>query len=138
MLSLCGSLAAWGTLVIGAQFDHGSNSAVPIGAIATLLAPSLGQWYAGETLSRGFRTRLIGAGVMVAVAIPAISCVDECSPSRLLEAAFYTGLGVYIVGTLDDIVSAPNAARDAQSQRSVALAPMIRRGGSGLVLTAQF
>jgi hypothetical protein len=120
-----------------AGFAFASGMAA-IGAIATLLAPSLGQWYAGETLSRGFRTRLIGAGVMVAVAIPAISCVDECSPSRLLEAAFYTGLGVYIVGTLDDIVSAPNAARDAQSQRSVALAPMIRRGGSGLVLTAQF
>lgn len=138
MLSFCGSLAAWSTLLVGAQFDHGNNPAVPLGAVATLLAPSFGRWYAGEAFSRGFRTRLVGAGVMIAAAIPALSCEDECSPGGPLQVVFYTGIGLYLFGTLDDIFTVPSTARPAPSHRSVALAPMIHRGGSGLVLTAQF
>jgi len=73
LMSFGGSLGAWTTLLVGANLDHGNNPAVPLGFVATLLAPSFGQWYAGNSFSRGLRTRLIGAGVMVAAAIPALS-----------------------------------------------------------------
>jgi hypothetical protein len=74
---------------------------------ATLFAPSFGHWYAGDSFSRGFRTRLIGAGVMVAAAIPALSCDEDCNPAGPLAVAFYAGVGHYLYGTLDDIITAP-------------------------------
>ena len=65
-------------------------------------------------------------------------CEDECTPT-LPEGMAVTGLVLYAVGTVDDIVTAPGEAQRYNHRfQNVAIVPMIRRDSSGLMLTGRF
>jgi len=132
-------LASWSLLFAAASAHHDNSAILPIAALGTVLAPSFGHWYSGELMSRGSWVRLLGLGIAVAAAIPAFQCSEDCRQSKLIEGAALAGVGLYIAGTVDDIVTAPGAARAANQRRhSIALVPMVRRDRAGLLLSARF
>lgn len=83
--------------------------------------------------------QLPDAATLVFDAYEGFQCSEDCNFSAALKDSLYVGIGLYLVGTLDDIATAPGAARAAnQRHRDIALAPMIRRDTSGLMLTGRF
>ena len=152
-------LALWTTIggvAAGTAFAaSGAGEGVLLGAVALIVAPSLGHFYAGETGHGVWMSVGRGALAFLAVgslAVGAFQCFDlglgersePCEPSSVpfvLAAVFATGavgMAVY------DIVDAPDAARRTQERSrkrttNFSLAPAIHPGGgAGLVMATTF
>jgi hypothetical protein len=143
-LSLGGTAASWTLIAVAADMDHrGSSKAgsiATIGAFGTLLAPSFGHWYARSPVTRGLGMRLAGASAVFLGVMIAIGC-DGCSGSgvNLPLVLALTGTGLYIGGTIDDIVTAPGKARRYNHRfQDVTVVPMIHRDNSGFMITGRF
>jgi hypothetical protein len=147
--SLGGTLGSYTLVVVGA--NAGSGPAVAIGSVGTLLAPSFGHWYAGHGFSRGLAMRLLGASALFAGSLLAFASLgsdpsDEGSSEHgndgLIVGALLVGGGLWIGGTIDDIVTAPKFARRANVKRHAlagyAVMPTLQHGGAGLALVASF
>lgn len=138
MWSLGGTLVSWGALVTAVPL--GNSGLTTLGAVGTLVGPSFGHFYAGG-LGRGLGARLLGGLLVVAAAASVIhdDCEDDCHVAASTRAELYTGLGLYLAGTLYDIATAPGAARGAhEKSRGVAVVPMVQRGGGGALLSGRF
>jgi hypothetical protein len=148
-LSLGGTAASWTLLVVGAKMGHndetGGNNGGAGAALATagvfgvVFAPSFGHWYAHKIGTRGLGLRLAGTGVLALALMIAIGCDGECTSAWPTEGGALLGAGLFVVGTLDDIASATSAARHYNHRfDGLAIAPLIRRDGGGIVLGARF
>jgi hypothetical protein len=135
MLSVGGTAASWTVLLVAGSIDHGNNFVVPLAGISLVLAPSFGHWYAGTPFTGWFGLR---AAALVPVMIAATSC-GECDPPSSLG---WIALALYAAGTIGDIATAPADVRRHNEKRrmlrDLAVAPMIHRGGGGIVLGARF
>jgi hypothetical protein len=133
-LSVGGTAASWTVLLVAGSIDHGNNFVVPLAGISLVLAPSFGHWYAGTPFTGWFGLR---AAALVPVMMAATSC-GECDTSNL----GWIALALYAVGTVGDIATTPADVRrhneDRGRLRDLAVAPMIHRGGGGIVLGARF
>jgi len=111
------------------------------GVVGTLVAPSLGHWYAGKPFTRGLKTRLLGVGIAAAGALLfADACLAEgCSRAAELPGQIVMAAGgvAYLVGTVDDLSSVRRAVRES-NRRQLALTPIPVRSGGGLALVGQF
>jgi hypothetical protein len=140
-LSLGGTAVSWTMLIAGLKANDDNPAAdriAEIGAFGTLFAPTLGHWYAREIVTRGLGLRLAGLGALMFGTILVLGCEDECS-SWPLEGALLLGTGLYVAGTIDDVATAPGAARRYNQRFSgLAIAPMIRRDAAGVMLGARF
>lgn len=116
LLAVGGTLASWTTLLVAANTGHGNNGVASYAALSTLLAPSFGHWYAGTPVTGWLGLRI---AAVVGVVIALERCEDECD-----------------IATTGADVRRHNAER--RMLRDLAVAPMIRRGGGGLVLGARF
>ncbi|HEY0482731.1 MAG TPA: hypothetical protein VGD37_34655 [Kofleriaceae bacterium] len=141
-LSLGGTAMSWTILIAGLKADDGNPAAgriAEIGAFGTLFAPTLGHWYAREIGTRGLGLRLAGVGALMFGAILVLGCEDECGSSGPAAGALLLGAGLYVAGTIDDIATAPSAARRYNQRFSgLAIVPMVRRDAAGVVLGARF
>jgi hypothetical protein len=143
-LSLGGTLASWTLIGVATNTDNqGSNTGriAAIGAFGTLLAPSFGHWYARSFFTRGLALRLAGALSAFLGAAGAFAECDDCSNSgtTLPVGLLLVGAGLYIGGTIDDIVTAPGDVRRYNHQfENVTIAPMIRSDSRGLMITGRF
>ena len=140
-LSLGGTVASWALLIAGGETNNGTMSG--IGALGTLLAPSLGHWYAHQALTRGLGLRVLGATAgMVGFALVLDHLFDETSSNNddgTAGALLLVGAGLYVAGTVDDIATAGAAARKYNSRfENVSLMPMLQHGGGGFSLTGRF
>ncbi|HEX7836096.1 MAG TPA: hypothetical protein VF469_01470 [Kofleriaceae bacterium] len=143
LLSLAGTLASWTFLFTVPPRFEGDNGkvelALAIGASGTLLGPSLGHWYAHSYATRGLGLRLAGAGVFALALAASSRCEDDCNTSGPITGAALLALGLYIGGSLDDLVTAPgDARRYNQRFQSLAVVPMVRPDSGGLLLTGRF
>jgi hypothetical protein len=134
LLAVGGTLAAWTTLLVAANTDHGNNGVASFAALSTLFAPSFGHWYAGTPVTGWLGLRI---AAVVGELIALERCEDECN----LAPVAYAALALYAVGTIGDIATTSADVRRHNAERrmlrDLAVAPMIHRGG-GLVLGARF
>ena len=134
-LAVSGTLASWTTLLVAANTGHGQNAVAPLAAVSTLLAPSLGHWYAGTPFTGwlGLRAAVVAGGFYLAS-----RCDVECDFTQV----GYVALALYAIGTLGDIATAPADVRrhneERRMLRDLAVVPMIQRGAGGIVLGARF
>jgi hypothetical protein len=149
-LSLGGTALSWG-LMIGAMVipDDGSGVTALMGtagAVGSVFAPSFGHWYADTYATRGLMLRLGGmagalAGALVALAEDPISFGHDDPPTApndpvIGPAIAIVGAGMFVAGTIDDIVTAPRRVRRMNREREagVSLAPMVTQRSAGLAL----
>jgi hypothetical protein len=87
-----------------------------VGGIAAFVGPSLGHAYSGRVWNRGLGIRLAGlATALVGVGLVMSACSDGCGHAQGTASAggglFIGGGIVYVVGVIDEISGAPDAAR---------------------------
>ncbi|MBP6837611.1 MAG: hypothetical protein KA190_09925 [Kofleriaceae bacterium] len=106
------AMVAWGTAAPGSAAGQTLGW---VGAGSALIAPSLGQWYAGEGFTTGLGLRLGGASMGAVGAIGLMRCaersgdvVPSCPGSMLLLVG---ASGLVLTGVIHDIATAPRAAR---------------------------
>lgn len=148
-LSIGVTLAGFALGGIGASLDDNDAPAevsaglIVAGAAAAALGPSVGHWYAGDLWSRGLATRLVGATAALggfALLIDASLC-EDCAADHGDLGAVVFGLGVtaIVVGTIDDIVTAPGAARRHNAAgRRVTVTPTLSPRQAGLAVAGTF
>jgi len=150
MIAVGGTAASYGMVVFGARMEgEGSSGArrtiVGIGALGTLIAPSAGRWYAGSGGLRGLGLRIGGLGTAVlAVAALLGECGlfsgESCHPGGAVVLGV-AATGLYLAGTIDDIVMAPrDARRHNERPHHVTVVPLVRPDdhGFGLAAAARF
>lgn len=160
--SLGGTIASYG-LIFGAGFansggggDSVAGTIGTIGSFGIFLAPSFGHWYAGKYWTRGLAFRLGSIGVLfggLIVALMASDCPlfggghgdsEPCDDSRAEAVLIGTGIataGMFIYGTVDDIVDAPRRVRRhnaAIQSLQFSLAPLRMRDAGGLALVGRW
>jgi hypothetical protein len=144
-LSLGGTAASWAMLGVGASMDSGSatqTTLVSVGLVGTLLAPAAGHWYAHSFVTRGTVLRVAGAAsAVVGVGMAFGECFlrEDCN-AGVAGAIIILGAGVFVGGTLDDIISAPFKARRYNERRlqGVTIAPVVQHDSAALLLSGRF
>ncbi|MBL8623286.1 MAG: hypothetical protein JNK64_18385 [Myxococcales bacterium] len=149
-LSVGVTLAGVGLVGLGWNALDSAASTGPVpevllgaGVAAVGLGPTVGHWYAGRVMTRGLATRLAGTAAVLggAALLIADSACDDCERPDVSAGDLLMGLGVaaIVVGTVDDIVSAPGAARRTNAaQRRVTVTPTISPRQAGLAVAGTF
>ena len=147
-IALGGTVASYGLLVLSANLDgdSGARSVMTItGAFGVMFAPSAGRWYAGSRSWRGVGLRAAGLGTaVIAAAVLLSECglfsEHNCNPTGgtvlLVGAA-----GLWVGGTLDDIIMAPRDARHHNEQlHQLTVVPLVQPNSRslGLGIAARF
>lgn len=140
-ISVGSTAASWALLAVAVTRDSNSyrGPMAVVGALGTVLAPSFGHWYAGSRPLRGLALRLAGLATLVGVGVlVAAQCDDECS-SAAGGVVLIGGAGLYLAGTIDDVVRIPGAVRRYnEGLRGVTVVPAIQRDGGGLLIVGRF
>jgi hypothetical protein len=145
-LSFGATVASWTVLGAGISMEqHNSQGAryvFGIGALSTTFAPTIGHWYARRGATRGLGLRLAGA---VAVAIGfrlAVACEEDCPAgySAAFALLLFGGAGLHIAGTIDDVATAPRAARRYNARHERIVVPVVNpaMGSFGLAFSGRF
>jgi len=145
-LSLGGTIASYALLIGGAaSADNGGagTAMATVGAVGVWFAPAFGHWYAGTIATRGLGIRAAGGGVAMIGLVWALSeCPilgDHCDDTTDAELVMLGGLGLFIYGTIDDIVTAPGRVREHNRRLGgLAIVPTIQPGGGGLTLAGRW
>lgn len=128
------ALAAGGTAVglagvyLGAQMREGGDAPIMfMGAVATIIAPSAGAWYAEDTyrFTPGMGVRILGALVMAFGYANAVdrACESDSActlPIRTRESDATLGVGAALVvgGAIWDIATAGRYANEANARNA--------------------
>jgi len=157
-LSLGGTVGSYGLWIGAAALATSSNSRIAgtlgsAGVVGTVIAPGFGHWYAGKYFTRGLGLRLGGVGVAfigLLVAIGGCPLFDgghgdetdsDCGNPGPGAALALLGAGMWVGGTVDDIIQAPrrvNRINAARNEASYALTPLLRHDSAGLALVGAF
>jgi len=137
-LSLGGTVASYALLIVGGATDN--PTAGTVGAIGAMVAPSLGHWYSHHYLTRGMGLRLAGVGASFLGLVMAIDSIDsETDNGDGAALMLLAGAGLFVAGTVDDIATAPSAAREYNHRfEDVQLVPMMNAHGAGVGLVGRF
>jgi len=153
LLSLGGTIASYAALIgasgiaadseevpnAGAS-DNAINTAmwglVIVGGVGLVVAPSLGHWYAGKYIPRGMWMRLASL-VAVAGGIGMQFAPGEEIPTAGV-LPIIVGVGLFLSGTVDDIITAPLRARRYKRERGVVITPLVTQSSAGLALSGRF
>jgi hypothetical protein len=142
-LSLGGTIGAYTLAAVSAD-KHGDNAVTlqTVAAFGTFFAPSLGHWYAHSFLTRGLGVRAAGVGVAFAGALLAFSecplfADTHCDPTGA-DALVVIGAGLYVAGTIDDIVTAPGKARAYNHRTEISVVPLVRKDSGGVAIVGRF
>jgi hypothetical protein len=146
-LSLGATVAGYVSL---AAADNAGDSAGPalaiVGVGAVALGPSFGHFYQGDIWTRGLGVRLAGSAAMI-VGLSTIDwvCFENCdhSDDSFGEMMMIGGLAAFAIGSADDIISAPFAARHRNALRhqrllNLTVVPRVSGKDAGLVVAGRF
>lgn len=150
-LSIGVTVAGVGLVALGGaaidDIDAPSEAAAGLivaGVAAAAVGPTTGHWYAHDAWTRGLATRLGGAAAIAAGFGMMDTMCDDRDPCGGVDdtvgtALFALGVTAIVVGTIDDIVTAPGAARRHNAaQRRVTVAPMVSPQQAGLAVAGTF
>jgi hypothetical protein len=143
LLSAGATVASWSVMLAAASDDSGrSDSLVLVGALGTLVAPSLGHWYARDYLTAGMGLRAVGAAAMIGGVFAAFDDLfEDDRDDSAADTAIVLGVIAYGAGTIYDIATAGRAAQRYNDQRHhLALAPVVNptTGSYGVALGGRF
>lgn len=138
-LSVGGTLGAYGLFAGGAALGSRSDVArgvAVIGGFAVIVAPSFGHWYAGRIGTRGMAVR--AAAVPVALITLLIGIAPGSTASRefhrnLLIGGMSIAGGMWVAGTVDDLIQAPVEARH-RNARIKLMQPYLAPTGAGVTI----
>lgn len=143
-LSAGGTLASWGLVLAAARIegDLGERMAV-VGVAGAVILPSLGPWYAGARVTRGMGLRLAGGAAFTIAGYLWLVEENDNSPdapggSPWLAGIVIAGAAAFIVGTIDDIVTAPSRVRRRNEARGLALVPIAGGRAAGFAIGGRF
>jgi len=154
LLSLGGTTLSWGLMVAGAGEGFGGTNWV--GLAGVVLAPSFGNWYAERYFTRGLGVRLVSVAAIVGGFAMAGGELDlgyggwndhgNTQEDKVTPAEDMGGLLVlagaigFVVGTVDDIFSAPSnmRARNRKLGLELGLAPVVTQHSTGFALGGRF
>ena len=123
--------------------DSWRISVVTTGVLLTLVGPTSGHVYAGQTWSSPLKWRLIGGGVAAACLVPAFGFAmsDHEGAAGVFGVLTSFGAFTYVVATAAEIWTAPGAARRHNERleegASLSIVPMLGRD-RGLVIGGRF
>lgn len=143
--AIAAALSIGGTVAAGVTFGIGLHQAVrtddstllAIGAIGTVVLPSVGRWYAHAPAPGGLVVRAVGLGAMVGAIYISFHDEDVLAGTTM----FVAGAAGFVGATLYDIIQAP---RDALAYNAhlhdVVLVPMVQPDHHtvGLALSGRF
>lgn len=134
-LSLGGTAASIGLLAGGAALGEkvpAFRFASVIGGLTLPFAPCFGHWYSGSYATRGLALRGAGAFVGLVAFGLAISAggttVDEDRRRTTIIGALSIAGGLWVAGTVDDIIQAPRRVH----RRNQTLIPYVAPTGVGV------
>jgi hypothetical protein len=132
-LSLVGSLGSAALVLGGASLGNGAGQGLVLAGLAgSLVAPSLGHWYAGHYLTAGLGARLVGGAVFTAGLATVLSdCLFETSCDSSGGTLVVLGAVSYVGGMIYDIATASGAAQDYNEAHHLRLAPTVVPSGAG-------
>lgn len=150
-LSLGGTLASYGLFYLAVEReDDGNSDAYPALAMTAsfgaTFAPGFGHWYAGKFWTRGLGARLAASGVsLIALTwalseCPLFSDEEDCGDTTGAGVLMVGAIGLWVYGTVDDIVTAPGRVRDYNKRHAtpIAITPILRHDGGGIGLSGTF
>lgn len=145
-LSFGAAVASWTVLGAGISMEQHSSQGAPyvfgIGVLSTMFAPTIGHWYAHRSVTRGLGLRLAGTAAVAIGFRLAVACEEDCPAgySAVLALLLFGGAGLHIAGTIDDVVTAPRAARRYNAQHDRILVPVVNpaTGSFGLAFSGRF
>jgi hypothetical protein len=154
-LSLGGTAGSWALLIgsplvgIGGGNEEAAALMGTAGSLGIVLAPSFGHWYAGKYLTRGLGLRLGGGALMITGLIVALmeeplsfghdDEEDDDGDAVYGPAIAIAGVGMFVWGTIDDIVTAPGRVRRLNRERAgIAVAPIVTQHSAGFALAGRF
>ncbi len=136
-LSVGGTLGAYGVFAgaaaLGPRFDVARGVAV-LGGFAVVVAPSFGHWYAGRIGTRGLVVRIAAvpvAMVTLLIAFAAGSTASREFHRNMLIGGMSIAGGMWVAGTIDDLIQAPVAARQ-RNARIKLMQPYLAPTGAGV------
>lgn len=138
-LSLGGTAASYGALFAGSALGSRSQLAKGVGVVggfAAIFAPTFGHWYQHSWGTRGLAVRLAAlpiALVTLGVAVSAGTTAGDDVRRNFLIGGLSLAGGMWIAGTVDDIVQAPSAARQ-RNRRIKQLQPYLAPTGAGVTM----
>jgi hypothetical protein len=145
-LSLGGTVGSFALASVGGGVEN--DALATIGGLGMWVAPSFGHWYAGKLWTHGLTMRMAGAGAIVVGAVLLIDdCVNDevgCDGETPGFALIIGGAGLFVIGGVYDIVTAPTSAHRynerlrARTAGGWAVAPVITQERAGLVLGTRF
>lgn len=133
-LSVGGTVVGWSMFIAGFKMESGK--VIALGALGTLLGPSVGHWYGGAAVTRGMGLRLAGGAAAFYGFVRVAFCETGCS-----DKDGYLMLGgalLYVVATLDDVITAPRRVRRHNEALELGLAPMVAPRAAGIALGGRF
>jgi hypothetical protein len=151
--SLGGTVASYGAIALAFPLKSGELGTA--GMLGTLIAPSFGHFYAGTWLTRGMGLRALGIVTLIVGAIADSEgcgglfysghgdpvpedCGDDFRTTKG-TVLMLSGIGMFVGGTIDDIVTAPRRVRRHNDRiKALAVAPIVHGDGGGLVLSGRF
>ncbi|MBA2542091.1 MAG: hypothetical protein H0V17_20795 [Deltaproteobacteria bacterium] len=136
-LSFGGTAASWGALLAGGY--SANYGLLFVGSVGALLGPSIGNWYAHEGFTRGLGIRLVGLGVAALGVLVALDSGFEGGEDRKVDVILVISAGLFVAGTIDDIATAPFAARKYNARfENVTVVPTANEHGGGVSLIGRF
>jgi len=152
-LSLGGTLGSYALIFGGAAIAQevpAAGALASVGLVGTLVAPTFGHWYGGKGFTRGFALRIGAVGLGFTALVVAFSGCSisfghddqeedpNCGQGETAGALLgLTALGLWIGGTVDDIIQAPKRVRRRNAAR-FAVTPLMRDDRVGLALVGAF
>ncbi len=144
-LSVVGAAVPTGLIAYG-LLKPDDAEAIAIGAVALMVTPSLGHWYAGDFGSTGARIRGAGiasvglGGLIGAIAVAACFEAGDCRPAEHVgRGLVLAGAGTIAIGAIVDVVTAGRAARARRDHRpGLQVTPGLGPGGGSLAVGGAF
>ena len=137
-LSFGGTIVSYGVLVgtryLASSIGSASVLLVISGGFGAMFAPSFGHWYAGKSRPRGLWIRTAG----LVISLGGIASMISDEGNQGLNGPILLGAGFFLVGTLDDIITAPSRARRYNRDRNLLIAPLVIRRSVGLSFAGWF
>lgn len=136
LLALAGTIGP--ILFVREAIDGDGGGAALLGIAGMVFLPSAGHWYAGKLVTPGMGMRVAGgAATLFTVSV----LIESEGEAEGLETVFWIGAATFVAGTIYDIATAGNAARDWNTKHATVRPTVVRTsigGGTGVGLATSF
>lgn len=139
-LSIGTTLAGGAALLAGVETDNDALGWT--GAALVFAGPSTGHVYSHHYLTRGLGVRTAGVAIAVLGFSYAVDDCEGCDAQELGLTLIGVGAAAYAAGTIDDVLTAPGAARRYNRAHhaitDLSVAPVVSPHHTGFAVSGRF